>query len=100
MSLLSLLQAKGIRVYESTPLWQKGEKIIDLTVGANCVVIPSDKYPGTNQIVYKEGNSTVYIQLKQGVEPTKPVYQIYQYAAVRNWVEYNISAGDIKAFAE
>lgn len=100
MSLVSLLQAKGIRVYESTPLWQKGEKIVDLTIGPNCVVIASDKYPGTNQIVYKEGNSTVYIQLKQGVDPTKAVYQINSYTAVRDWADYNISAGDIKAFAE
>jgi len=100
MSLINLLKAKGIRVYESTPLWVAPERLTEVHTGPDCVVIPSEMYPDTNQLVCKEGSGTVYIQLKQGVDPTKSVYTINMYTAARDWDKYNIVAGMVKAFAE
>ena len=98
MSLLNKLQAAGIKVYGSTPLWEAGNVIIaKLPIGDNAVVIKS-KFD-TNQLVIEEDGKRVYIPLKTGVMPDKKEYKLQEFSASRDWEEYHISAGDTKIFA-
>lgn len=98
MALLDKLIAKGVKVYESEPLWVAGAVVIkSIKVSDSCVVIKS-KYD-TNQLVIEENGKRVYIALKSGVMPDKKEYTIQEFGASRDWEEYNISEGDTKLFA-
>lgn len=99
-TLIEKLQAKGVKVYSGTPLWQPVGKPIDtLKVGDNVVVQEnSGQYKG-HSLVIEEGESRVYVQLKSGVAPDKEEYTLQEFTATRDWEEYGITAGETKVFA-
>lgn len=97
MSLLNKLQAAGIKVYESTPLWEAGATIIaNLPINDNTVVMDGKFGP---QIAIEEDGKRAYIQLKTGVATDKKEYKVVEFSASRDWEEYNIVAGQTKLFA-
>lgn len=99
-SLIEMLSAKGVKVFSSTPLWEKvGKEIQKVKVGPDCVVVESEKYPGSYQLVIQEGERRVYIPLKQGVSAQSDEFLIQEFAATREWPERNISAGETRVFA-
>ena len=99
-SLIDLLSAKGVKVFSSTPLWEKvGKPMSTVKVGPDCVVVESEKYPGTFQLVIQEGEQRVYIPLKQGTNASADEFTIQEFTATREWPERNISAGETRIFA-
>lgn len=99
-SLIEQLQAKGVKVFSSTPLWEKvGTPIQKVKISENAVVVESEKYPGSYQLVVQEGDQRVYIPLKQGAKPEADEFTIQEFAATREWPERNISAGETRIFA-
>jgi hypothetical protein len=99
-SLIEMLSAKGVKVFSSTPLWESvGKPISTVKVGADCVVIESEKFPGSYQIVVQEGDKRVYIPLKQGVSAQSDSFTLQEFTATREWPERNISAGETRVFA-
>lgn len=100
MTLIEKLVAKGVKTYSGTPLWvAQGKPIATSKVGDNCVVQEnSGQYKG-HSLVIEEGETRVYIQLKNGVSPEKEEYTLQEFAAARDWEEYGIVAGETKVFA-
>jgi hypothetical protein len=98
MSLIAKLQAKGAKIYTGSPLWERGELVATIATDANHVVTDSTKYNG-KVLVCQEPDGTAYIQLKTGTAPDKDSYDVYEFAATRDWPEYNISSGDVKLMA-
>jgi hypothetical protein len=100
MSLLAKLEAKGLKVYSGTPLWvAQGKAIAISKIGDNCVVQENNGTYKGHSLVIEEGEKRMYVPLKQGVSPEKSEYTLQEFAASRDWEEYNISAGDTKVFA-
>ena len=99
-TLLEKLQSKGVKVYTGTPLWAAQGKPIDtVKVGDNVVVQEnSGQYKG-HSLVIEQGESRVYVQLKNGVSPDREEYTIQEYTATKDWEEYGIVAGETKVFA-
>lgn len=99
-TLIEKLQAKGVKIYSGTPLWQPiGQPLHTAKVGDNTVVQEnSGQYKG-HSLVIEEGESRMYIPLKQGVSPEKEEYSIQEFTATRDWEEYRITAGETKVFA-
>ena len=99
-SLIDMLSAKGVKVFSSTPLWEKvGKPIQEIKVSENAVVIESEKYPGSFQLVVQEDDKRVYIPLKQGVSAQSDSFTLQEFTATREWPERNISAGETRIFA-
>jgi len=98
MSLLSKLEAKGVRVYNSTPLYEEVSTIDTVTIGENCVVTHNSEFD-TYSLAIEEGEQRVYIPLKSQVSPDKDSYVITEFKATRDWADKNISKGDTKVFA-
>ena len=99
-SLLQKLQEKGVKIFSATPLWESvGNPIGKVKVGSNCVVIESEKYPGSFQLAIEEGEKRVYVSLKQGTNPQADEYTLQEFTATREWPERNIAAGETRIFA-
>jgi hypothetical protein len=95
MTLFEKLSAKGIKVYQSTPLFEVMETIDTIKTGDNCVVMVNkfDK----PQLAIQEGTSTVYISLLKGVDTEKDSYELVSCRATRDYE--SVTAGDMKVFA-
>ena len=95
MTLFEKLSAKGIKVYQASPLFEILETIETVKTGDNCVVMVNkfDK----PQLAIAEGSSTVYISLLKGVDTTKDSYELVSCRATRNYE--SVSEGDMKVFA-
>lgn len=98
MTLFEKLQAAGVRTY-GDPVWTAGAVIDTITTGDNVVVAASQKYEDTNQLVIAEGNTTMYIPLRTGVDPNRTTFTLQTFTAVRDWEERNIKKGDNRVFA-
>lgn len=99
-SLIEMLSAKGVKVFSSTPLWEKvGAPIQKVKVSENAVVVESEKFPGSYQLVIQEGDQRVYIPLKQGASASADEFTIQEFTATREWPERNIAAGETRIFA-
>ena len=100
VSLLEKLQAKGVKVFSASPLWEVvGKPLGTVKVGENCVVIESERYPGSFQLAIEEGDKRVYVSLKQGTSHQQDTFTLQEFTATREWPERNISAGETRIFA-
>ena len=99
-SLIEQLQAKGVKVFSATPLWESvGKPMSKVKIGPDCVVAESERFPGSYQLVIQEGDNRVYVALKQGVSPSLEEYTLQEFTSTREWPEKNISAGETRIFA-
>ena len=99
MSLLSKLQAKGVKVYASTPLWTQTEVIETVKVDDNHIVVESEEFPGTFSMVIEEDNERVYVPLKSNTTPDQDEYVLAVFTASRDWDKYGIIKDSQKVFA-
>jgi hypothetical protein len=99
MSLLSKLQAKGVKVYSGSPLWEKSETLGTVELNDNIVVVENSGDYGGYSLVIEEDSGRVYIPLKSGVSHEKDTYSIVEFRATRDWVDYKIVEGSTKIFA-
>lgn len=100
VSLLEKLQAKGVKVFSASPLWEAvGKPVGTVKVGENCVVVESERYPGSYQLAIEEGEKRVYVTLKQGTSQSQDSFTLQEFTATREWAEKNIAAGETRIFA-
>lgn len=97
MTLIEKLQKSGVKVYSSSPLWEKnGKPLSEISISDDCVVVDG-KFGKT--LVIQEKENVVYVPLKSGTSPEKEKYTLQEFVATRDSTDYNIHAGTVKVFA-
>lgn len=91
------LQNAGAKVYERSPLWERGRLVAKLPAGS--FTVTKNQNYDAHSVCVSAPEGTVYVQIKQGTPIDKAAYEVYEFSAVRDWAEYNISAGETKLMA-
>ena len=98
MSLFSNL--KGAKTFESNPVWQPMKD-------SEVIVVDLAKSPGVELVELQYGyalrEGDTWVLLKRGVSPSKTVYRVRDFEAVKDWENENgggrITKGEIKSLA-
>lgn len=98
MSLLAKLQAKGVKIYSSSPLYIHTEDIQTVNISDDCVITHNEEF-GTYSICIEENNQRVYVPIKDQVSIDKDSYTLAVFTASRDWTEKAIVKGQTKVFA-
>lgn len=100
MSLITQLQAKGVKVYQASPLWINPVKITTVEINDNCVITEgTGEFAGVFTLAIQEGEERVYIPLAKNTTPDQPSYDLCTFTAARDWSKWNVIKGAEKVFA-